>query len=375
MLRIGTRFAEPGMILLRPVYDPWGQVLVEEGIKITSRHIELVEDAGVGEIFVADSAHKLNDIAPWPMISPELEGETSKTLRRILLETRNAVTGNTNRTIDVGKLTDLTNQMLEQLMSPLAGDPAVTGCFSLRYYNYVHPVKVASLAMYVGRAAGIEHDTLINIGVAALLQNIGYVPIPRGIVERVGLLSAEESRVVQKHPSYGAQILARWARCSREINEIVLQHHERWNGTGYPNQLAGSAICIGARIIGMVDTCFALASKRPHREEFLPAFAIEHSIVTPMEAVDFILAYSGELFDPALVTLFATHVPVYPTGVKVKLSNGQLGVVVKPNSATQCRPQIQLYPVSPGKDEGEPVTLDLSLRENRNLMVSETCQY
>jgi HD-GYP domain-containing protein (c-di-GMP phosphodiesterase class II) len=363
------------MILLRPVYDPWGQVLVEEGIKLTSKFIELIEDSGIGEIFVSDTDNKLNDIAPWPMITPELEGETSKTLRRILLETRNAITGHTNRTIDVGKLTDLTNQMLEQIISPLAGDPSVTGCFSLRYYNYVHPVKVAGLAMYVGRAAGLEHDSLVNLGIASLLQNIGYVPIPRGIVERIGLHSIEETRAIQKHAGYGHQILSRWTGCNNEIKDMVLQHHERWNGTGYPSQLSGSRICVGARIIGMVDTCFALASKRPHREEFLPVFAIEHSIVSPMEAVEFVLAYSGELFDPDLVTLFASTVPVYPTGVKVKLSNGDLGVVVKPNPASQARPQVQLYPAKPGKSELEPITLDLSLRENRNLMVSEICQY
>jgi HD-GYP domain-containing protein (c-di-GMP phosphodiesterase class II) len=125
----------------------------------------------------------------------------------------------------------------------------------------------------------------------------------------------------------------------------------------------------------MVDTCFALASKRPHREEFLPAFAIEHSIVTPMESIDFVMAYSGELFDPELVTMFVSNVPVYPTGVKVKLNNGQIGVVAKPNTASMGRPQVQLYPRQAEGDLLEPMTLDLALRDNRNLMVSDICQY
>ena len=184
---------------------------------------------------------------------------------------------------------------------------------------------------------------LIEMGIASLLQNIGYALIPPGILEKSGPLNEIELQIVQKHPIYAQEILNRYVDIEPSITDIVLQHHERWNGEGYPNQLKQDEISKPAQIIGITDTCFALASKRPHREEFLPAFAIEQSIVSPKDAIEFIFAYSGELFNPELVRTFTSQIPVYPKGVKIKLNNGKEGVVCKANSGVLRRPQLRIY--------------------------------
>jgi HD-GYP domain-containing protein (c-di-GMP phosphodiesterase class II) len=234
------------------------------------------------------------------------------------------------------------DEMVEIVMCDAKGDPSIAGCFSLRDYNYVHPVKVSSLAMLMGKTTGMGRSQIKQLGMAALFQNIGYVLLPQGILEKSGFLNNAEMKALQRHPVYGSQILSKYTSVGPEAANAVLQHHERWNGSGYPFGLRGEDITISARILGITDVCFALASKRPHREEFLPAFAIEHSIASSQDAIEYVIAYSGELFDPELVKVFTRLVPIFPAGAMVKLNDGRIGIVSKSNPDCLRKPKIRI---------------------------------
>lgn len=393
MQRISAVYAKPGMVIECPVYDYWGDIVLEKDTTLGTKDIVTVGDTGIGEIFILNEYAE--DIQLKPSIRPETSGALSKALRRIMIEARATMTNKSASTIDTSQLDHLVEETISELATANNDDISVSGCFSLKDYNYVHPVKVAIISLLIGRSVGMDEDELKNMGMAALLQNTGYVLIPQGILEKPGPLTESEIQMVQKHPLYGVEILQRYTSLAPEIIDIVSQHHERWNGSGYPAQLKQDAICKAAQILAITDTCIALASKRPHREEFLPVFAIEHSIVSPGDAIEFILAYSGELFNPDLVRVFATFVPVYPAGVKVKLNNGQEGIVCNTNTGIRRRPQVRVINGS-GKNGGtessteapgfedascEPVTradytnIDLARKSHRRLFIVETIDY
>ena len=113
--------------------------------------------------------------------------------------------------------------------------------------------------------------------------------------------------------------------------EAVGQHHERWDGSGYPARMQGEDISPFARIIAMADTYFEMVSRRPGREAYMPH-----------EAVEFILAYNGVLFDPELVQIFTRLVPLYPTGTTVRLNTGELGIICDANMSHIGRPVMRV---------------------------------
>jgi len=340
MQRISALYVKPGMELARPVYDNWGDLVLPVGVTLDARDIAKVDDIGVGEIFICNE--KTEDINVLPLIPPELEGAISKALRRALIECRTMLINRSQQAVDLALVNNLMDELIDTLVSETRGDASIAGCYSLRDYNYVHPVKVASLSVLIGKTCGLSDREIKQLGMASLFQNVGYVILPQGILEKQGFLNSAETKAVQRHPVYGSQILARYTEIGPEAVNIVLQHHERWNGSGYPFGLRNSGISQPAGILGMTDVCFALASKRPHREEFLPAFAIEHSIVSSQDAIEYIYAYSGELFDPALVKNFAKIVPIYPTGTMVKLNDGRIGIVSKSNPEYVRRPKLRI---------------------------------
>jgi HD-GYP domain-containing protein (c-di-GMP phosphodiesterase class II) len=340
MQRISALYVKPGMELARPVYDNWGDLALPVGATLDARDIAKVDDIGVGELFICNQ--KTEDINILPLIPPELEGAISKALRRALIECRTMLISRSQQSVDLALINNLMDELIDTLASETRGDASIAGCYSLRDYNFVHPVKVASLSVLLGKASGLSDREVKQLGMASLFQNVGYVLLPQGILEKAGFLNSAEMKAVQRHPVYGSQILARYTEIGPEAVNIVLQHHERWNGSGYPFGLRNNGISQPAGILGIIDVCFALASKRPHREEFLPAFAIEHSIVSSQDAIEYVYAYSGELFDPALVKMFTKIVPIYPAGTMVKLNDGRIGIVSKSNPECVRRPKLRI---------------------------------
>jgi HD-GYP domain-containing protein (c-di-GMP phosphodiesterase class II) len=379
MQRISAVYARPGMTLASPVFDNWGDIIIEDRTILGPKDIDKITNTGIGELFITNDYTA--DLQLKPIIDPLLSGAISKALRRFIIEIRTTLTSKSHHLIDIKPLIEYTKELVSQLSSIDDGDISINGCFSLKDYNFVHPVKVAAISILIGISEKMSESELVEMGMASLFQNIGYALIPHGILEKAGPLNEIELQIVQKHPVYAQEILSRYVEIEPSIIDIVLQHHERWDGRGYPNKLRYDDILKPAQIIGITDTCFALASKRPHREEFLPSFAIEQSIVTPKDAIEFIFAYSGELFNPELVRTFTSQIPVFPKGVKIKLNNGKEGVVCKANSGILRRPQLRIYnkkrkyklpslPVENNEGDKNKITAETS-RNWRNLDLSK----
>jgi len=155
-----------------------------------------------------------------------------------------------------------------------------------------HSTRVTEMALKIGSALALSSKKLDDLHRAALLHDIGKVGIPLSILDKPGALDDEEYTMIKKHPSIGARILEPIASY-KDILPMVLQHHERFDGKGYPGGLSGNEIDIGARILAVADVYDALKSDRPYRE----GWALER-------VVDLITEEAGCQFDPVVVNAF-----------------------------------------------------------------------
>jgi len=161
-------------------------------------------------------------------------------------------------------------------------------------YTYGHSEKVAHYAAVLARAAGLSPEEVKKIKVAAFLHDLGKVDIPEEILNKPGLLSAAERELCRDHPVTGAHIV-RQIKSLEEIAPLIRHHHERYDGRGYPDGLAGGAIPLGARIIALADSFDAMTTNRPYRRAR-----------TRQEAIQETRKEAGRQFDPYLVGLFIT---------------------------------------------------------------------
>jgi HD-GYP domain-containing protein (c-di-GMP phosphodiesterase class II) len=291
---------------------------------------------------------------------------------------------------DLGRLRQLVYQMVQQLSPELKGDPTITGWHSWRDAAHILPMKIASLSLLLGKEAEMSESELVDLGMAALLQNAGYAMIkPPELVERPGALWEEmafvnawrtdngglpmakmeplaenELQIVWKHPLHGAEILIELNGVNDSVRSTIVQHHERWNGSGYPYGLKGAEISLAARILGICDAVCTTVSKKPYRQPF-----------QPYEATELIVACSRVLYDPDLVQLFLENIPAFPTGVMVKLNAGEVGIVVDANLGLVGRPKVRVCYDKDGNQLETPYEVDLAEDEHSNKLATSAVEY
>jgi HD-GYP domain-containing protein (c-di-GMP phosphodiesterase class II) len=152
-----------------------------------------------------------------------------------------------------------------------------------------HAELVESLATRVGQLLGLPEQQLSALRLGASLHDIGKLRVPRAILCKPGPLTTAEWKAMRRHPAAGVRLLAPILR-SEEALGVVRSHHERWDGTGYPQQLAGREIPLGARVVAVADAYCAMVETRPYRPS-LPS----------VDAVGELQANAGRQFDPACV--------------------------------------------------------------------------
>lgn len=159
-------------------------------------------------------------------------------------------------------------------------------------YNKAHHLEVSRLSELLGKVMGLSKNQIEQIRVAGLLHDVGTLKLPEDLMKKAGAYTDEERRVVNQHPVLGAELL-RPVKALRDICEILENHHEKWDGTGFPRGLKGEGIPLPARIVAIVDGYHAMISDRPYR----PAMTRE-------EAIRNLRLGAGKQWDPFLVDIF-----------------------------------------------------------------------
>lgn len=224
-------------------------------------------------------------------------------------------------------------------------------------YLVSHSMTSALYSSLVGQALGFSREELYDLAEAALLHDIGMRWIPPGLVNKPARLTDDEQLQIQKHTIFGADVLSEADGVTMAARYAAYQHHERFDGSGYPKGKKGDRIHEFARIVGMVDVYTAMTSPRAHRRKMNGYDAMKH-----------ILSLSGAHFDPSVVKAFLASLSLYPVGSIVRLTDQSIGIVVAAHPKFVYRPQVKIKRAPTGEDFGaEGVIIDLS--ENRTMNI------
>ena len=358
MRRITTKYAQPGMILGMPVYDNYGKELLGRRTNLNEQHLALMARNSISEILIEDQ--RVDDLVVAPMVSPEKEGKLADAFRQMLVRTKNI------QTIDSAFLSAVNvavNEIGRSLSLSIMGEINVSCSVSQTDYEYLHPVKSAILAMALGYRLGKSHDELVTLGMSSLLKDLSGVFLPPGLLNKSNL-TPEEAALVQQHPVKSYELLSQFSEIKNGIANLVLQHHEQWNGSGYPRGLKGEQISNYAQIISAADVFSDLLVEAPGKDK-----CMSH------EAIEFIMAVSGDQFDPRLVESFVRKIPAYPNGLTVKLNSGEIGIVSDPNLGFVARPVIRVTYDPEHGNLKKPYDINLAKSEYQRKLISKVLEY
>lgn len=195
---------------------------------------------------------------------------------------------------------------------------------------FAHAVNVCVLSLVVATAEDCDLE-IPSLGLGALLHDIGETRVPRQLLRNTGKLNDTERRLLEQHPRLGAMLLDQSGAVPESARQIVRQHHERIDGSGYPNQVAGDGLSLGAQIVAIADMYDDMFTGR------------NQAMLQPVEVLRqlFVQSHAGAI-DRSLIERMVRCLGVYPVGSLVELNSGERGIVVAANRADTLRPMVRV---------------------------------
>ncbi len=220
-------------------------------------------------------------------------------------------------------------------------------------------VNTAILSIIIGEHLGMPRHRLLQIATGALLHDIGMIKVPTSILNKEGKLDDNELQIIRSHTSYGYKLIVNELLYADEVGKAAMQHHERWDGEGYPGRLAGDRIDIGARIVSVADAFEAMVSPKAYRDSMVGYQAMKN-----------LLSDNARRFDPDIIRAMIQSMGIYPVGSIVLMNNSVIARVIESHQDAPLRPKIRVL-----IDEfGNPFTMNegdvIDLLDNRNLFIA-----
>jgi len=232
---------------------------------------------------------------------------------------------------DVKKARMLVNHLADNIVTNPTAMIWLTQLKNKDEYTAIHSLNVCILALFFGRSIGLPMSQLKELGIGALLHDIGKLKVPLEVLNKPDRLTNAEYSIIRKHTLFGYDLLKDKNEISNDALDVVKNHHERLDGKGYPNKLMEHQINQYTKLVSIVDVYDAITSKRAY-----------HDAMNPHDALNVIFRSDKGSFDQGLLEQFIKYLGVYPIGSVVELSNGQVGVVMSFNDKHHLTPMILL---------------------------------
>ena len=216
-------------------------------------------------------------------------------------------------------------------------------------YIHIYSLNTALYSILLARELQLDLDEAKTLGAAALVHDLGMFKISQTIRKKEREYTDEERKVMEAHPVKGARMLKNLQHLESSVIQTVLQHHEQYDGEGYPRQLAGEEIHFYARIVHLAMTFTAMTQPRYHR----PARSMINSI-------QFILTEESDQFDPQVLDAFKESIGIYPVGFFVRLKSDCQGMIVSANAENPESPEVNVLTDREGKMIEEPYLINLN---------------
>jgi HD-GYP domain-containing protein (c-di-GMP phosphodiesterase class II) len=361
MKDIPVNILKPGMIFTEPVFIDDDNLLVPPGVAIKQKDLVRLIAWGVLAVktdgglvktpealaaAVGKQSHGKNfkggaAAAPEPEEAPnefdaeEIQGnkgtykEYTDLIQRLDVVFSHISTGITLDALAINELT-------VQLLNTLRGERRYFVGYILGGKVSGHEIAKSSvnsaiIAAMIAQELKLPPHKVMQIITGALLHDIGMLRLPKEILAKRGGLSQEEIRTMHTHPLHTYRIVSKELNYPDEVGFVALQHHERWDGQGYPSKISGENIDIGARILSVADAFEAMVSKKPYRNSMVG-----------YEAMKALMSDNQSRFDPDVLKAFISIMGIYPIGSIVVLNNGAIARVTEVQSGAPLRPKVQV---------------------------------
>jgi HD-GYP domain-containing protein (c-di-GMP phosphodiesterase class II) len=320
--------------------------LLRAGVRVSDSYRESLHRAGITSVWIDDAISE--GIEPLEVLQETTKQRARTAIHQAFRDVSQSLTHGdgtvSSRTVE--DITNVAELIVRDITRNIDSALALNDLANADGYTLKHSLAVTTLGLSLGlrvmqqygwidahgkkRFDGIE-DRLVALGVGLLLHDIGKLAVPQEILRKPGPLTDDEWTAMKAHPMLGIKILRNAEAISPLSRAVVRAHHERWDGTGYPNRQAGAQIHQFARIAAPADVFDALSSDRVYRK----AMPIH-------EVFDFVCERSAKDFDPDVVRVFQSTVAPYPPGSKVVLSDGFCGLVKEVRTDNVTRPIVRI---------------------------------
>ncbi len=365
MRSIKVEALKPGMKFTKPVYIEGDSLLVPENIGIKEKDIKRLQKWNIQAVST-DGDIIRDDGAGGSLLKRSLNSPGQQEILRTYNSLHDKLAMVFSR---IGKKEiveiEIVDGIIDSLMNLVKERLNETVQFILygakgESSTEANSLDVAVLSNVVGRSLNLPQHKLIQLTTGALLHDVGMLRLPENIKNKNGSLSQNEMQTMRTHTLLTYKIVAKELNYPETIAMVGLQHHERWDGEGYPKGLSGKAITLFARIVSVIDAFEAMISHRPYRGPMIG--------YTAMRAL---LSDNGRRFDPEILKLFIKSMGIYPIGSIVLLNNSCIGRVVQIHSESPLRPKVKIMIDENGtefsKDEGDVV----DLAEEKKLFIAK----
>lgn len=236
----------------------------------------------------------------------------------------------TGRHVSSTKVKGVVRSLVDNVLANRYAMLQLTGLKNYDEYTFYHSANVAILSLALGSCISEDYRFLSSLGVGALLHDVGKLTIPLDVLNKPGALTPEEWTEVRQHPITGAEMIAQLPGVDKSAVVIILEHHMRWDGTGYPSRTPRRRQNLCARIVAVADSYDAMTSRR----SYSAARVQDDAMLTLAQS-------AGSSLDPVLVRSFITLMGIYPPRSVVRLSDGAVAIVLSPSDGDPLRPMVR----------------------------------
>lgn len=353
MQKVAIENIIPGSVVAQDIYNDEGVMLVPKGTVIKDGFSRRLEEIGVDELFVErterDNKKILEKYQNFRHIDDIIYQKTREQAQKLIKKTMIKLSSMGH--INANNISELIDDIIEQLLSKKEVVLTLSRLRSIDNYTYEHSVNVSVTSLMIGIDLGLNKFTLKNLGLGAILHDVGKVGVSEDILKKTSRLTKEQFEAVKSHTEYGYRMLLN-SNVSEEAAQIALYHHEKYDGTGYNGRLRGEEIPLLSRIVTIADAYDAMSNDRVYKKKMPPDKVYRE-----------IASLGGKHFDLSIAGCFLHRLDLYPVGTGVVLNNRLKGIVIAQNKLLPESPCVRIFSRNESTFKMQYVDIDLAVTD------------
>jgi putative nucleotidyltransferase with HDIG domain len=310
---IPIRFCNAGDVLAEEIYNKMGVTLVAKSTVINEYIRNKLIEMDIPNVWIYQPAELLGHEEK--MVA---KNQVDKTYKNTIMAIKQFLYElSLGYPIDYHVIKELSGTIYKEIDQASNIIQCLNEIKSADEYTYTHCVNVAFYSMLTAKWMNLPGQEIEEIVQAGLLHDVGKTKVPIEILNKNGKLTTEEFEIMKEHPRFGYEMLKDIDGIGDDILVAVLQHHERIDGSGYPDKLRSEKLNMYAKIIAVADVYDAMTQNRVYKKK-----------VSPFESFQMFLTTGISSYDTTVLSAFIKHLAVYYVGAKVLLNNGEIGEIV-----------------------------------------------